>query len=165
MKQCADALARLTLRGTPQRRFPAGMPARRRQRRPQPLPSRCARAVFLSSVPIQSTKTGQARSPTAQRCTAPHPRDRDARRPAPLSRPTVRRPPKSLFTADEKGGTKTGSKNGPDWPRWTKCMSRKVKKLAIFIYVTSRRPVADTARGVGCYFLASALSPQAAAIV
>jgi hypothetical protein len=83
LKQCADALARLALRGAPQRRFPAGMPARRCRRRPQPLPSRCARAAILSSVPIGSTKRGQARSPMAKQPAAPHPRDRDARRPAP----------------------------------------------------------------------------------
>jgi hypothetical protein len=106
LKQCADALARLTLRGAPQRRFPAGMLARRCQRRPQALPSRCARPVILSSVPIQSTKRGQARSPRAQRGPAPHPRDRDARRPAPRPRPTVRPPAKSFFTADQEGSAK-----------------------------------------------------------
>jgi hypothetical protein len=56
--------------------------------------------------------------PSAAR--TPHPRDRVARRPAPLPRPTVRRPPKSLFSADQEGGAKNGAENGPDWPRWTK---------------------------------------------
>jgi hypothetical protein len=134
LKHCADALARLAPRGAPQRRFPGGMPARRCRRRPYPLPSRCARPAFLSSVPIKSTKRGQARSPRAQQPAAPHPRDRDARHPAPPPRPTVRRPPKSLFSADQEGGAKNGSKNGPDRPRRTKCMSRTVAKL-IFLFI------------------------------
>ncbi len=45
------------------------------------------------------------------------------------------------------------------------CVASKfIKKVNIFVYMTRRRPVADTARGVDCYFSTSALPLQAPAI-
>jgi hypothetical protein len=140
------------------------MPARRCERRPRPLPSRCARAAFLSSsTHIKDENRSDAvsegperRGPTSprSRCPVPGP-------PAPADRPVLAKV--IVFGRSGRERKKRGEKRS----RLAPVDKVYVKKLAfyIYIYMTRRRPVADTARGVDCYFSTSALPLQAPAIL
>jgi hypothetical protein len=104
---------------------------------PAPLTLRESRLSFLGTHTKHENRSAAvsegaaASGPTSPRslCPAPGPL-------APADRPA---PAKVIISADQEGGAKNGAKNGPDWPRWTKCMLRKVKKQ-IFLFILGGDP-------------------------
>jgi hypothetical protein len=129
---------------------------------PMPASSRCASlaqratdAPFFKCTRQQIKKEAAIFEAQARRCTMPQSRPRDAPRAAlrPLLR--KRRILQVLQSPREKDGAKSGAKKRPEKKRYLGLF----RKVNIFVYMTRRRPVADTASGVGPNYVSDLCPP------
>jgi hypothetical protein len=148
------------LREAPQRPFPKPMPARRCPHRPGLRTLLSARPTFHSEDIQIGRRSANLSFFGPKRSAAAHPRDRDAWRVRPRPRPAAGLLTRSGFGDTRRRAQKTGTESVQIGPSRVEIYN----EIAIFVYMTRRRPVADTARGVGYYFSTSALPLQAPAI-
>jgi hypothetical protein len=141
---CGDAVAPLRPQAAPRRRFPVGMPAHRCPHYPGLRTMLSARPTFHSEDIQRGRRRANLSFLGPQRPAASHPCDGDAWRVGPRPRPAAGLRTRSGFGVSRKVAKKTGTESVQNGP--TRAYLNY--ENSIFIY-TRRRPVADTARGVG----------------